>query len=524
MVSAEATKGDQVFDVLVIGGGVNGAGVALDAAARGLSVCLVEMNDLASATSSASSKLIHGGLRYLEHYEFRLVREALKEREVLLKNAPHIIWPLRFQLPHAPHLRPFWMIRAGLFLYDHLAPRVTLKGTASIAYDGQGVLSPQFKKGFEYSDGWVDDARLVVLTAMAAAQRGAQIMTRTRCAGLRREDGLWRAQLQSTLSDKALDETPEAVLTEITAKSVINAAGPWANETLGVAGVNSQKSVRLVKGSHLVMPRIETGEHAYILQNEDGRIVFVIPYEDHYSLVGTTDVDHEGDPGAVAISDGEIDYLLEVLNDNFKGEFSREQIIHTYSGVRPLLSDDSDDPQAVTRDYSVEVLDQEGAAPIVSIFGGKITTYRTLAASVVDKLQSYFPDLGDSCTRDIVLPGGAFEDGAALRARLSETAPWLEASVIARYQRSYGVLAFEFLKGRQSLGDMGEHFGGGLYGAEVDYLIAHEWARSLDDILWRRSKRGLVLGDDDKDRLNQYVVKRIDGWANGHSSAKKTVA
>ncbi len=515
----------ETFDVLVIGGGVNGAGVAVDAASRGLSVCLVEMHDLASATSSASSKLIHGGLRYLEHYEFRLVREALKEREVLLKNAPHIMWPLRFQLPHAPHLRPYWMIRAGLFLYDHLAPRVTLKGTKSVYYDGEGALNPRFKKGFEYSDGWVDDARLVVLTAKAAAERGAKIMTRTRCIGMRREDGVWCAQLQPVpfANDEGVSSAPGF---EMAARSVVNAAGPWVNEALGIAGVNAQKSMRLVKGSHLVMPRIEAGEHAYILQNEDGRIVFVIPYEDQFSLVGTTDVDYEGDPGAVSISADEVDYLLGVLRENFKGDFTKDQIVHTYSGVRPLLSDESDDPQAVTRDYAVDVFDDAGAAPIVSIFGGKITTYRTLAANVVDKLMNYFENLGESKTQNLVLPGGQFQDPGELRLRLKQTAPWLEDSIVDRYARSYGLSALCFLEGKGSIQEMGEDFGGGLFAAEVAYLIDEEWARTSDDVLWRRSKRGLAIDKDSVDRLRRYIVHYLDGdkskgWANGHSLLKK---
>ncbi len=386
------------YDVIVIGGGINGVAVASDAAGRGLNVALVEMNDLASATSSASSKLIHGGLRYLEHYEFRLVSEALAEREVLLKNAPHLVAPLRFQLPHRPHLRPAWMIRAGLFLYDHLGKRVSLLGSKGVKFAGdESPLLPEMKIGFEYSDCAVDDARLVVANAMLAREKGASIFTQTKCTGARR------------LADGWLVETSNALTGEtqsLRAKALVNAAGPWVDRFFDdQLALPSPRSIRLVKGSHIVVPRMYQGDHAYILQNEDKRIVFVIPYMDKYSVVGTTDVDYQGDPSKVAIDDNEKDYLCEIVNQHFKTKISQQDIVSDWSGVRPLCEDESDDPQAVTRDYTIELDDELDDAPLLSIFGGKLTTYRKLGQAAVDKLAPFFPHMGSSWTKEAILPG-----------------------------------------------------------------------------------------------------------------------
>lgn len=489
-----------LVDLLVVGGGVNGAGIAADAAGRGLSVVLCEMNDLASATSSNSSKLIHGGLRYLEYYEFRLVKEALAERETLLKNAPHIIWPLRFRLPHRPHLRPAWMIRAGLFLYDHLAKRVTLPASKGLRFNRAGPLMEDITKGFEYSDGWVDDARLVVLNAQQARQHGAEILTRQRCIKAQRRDGLWQVTLQCTNS---------GVQTEIHAKAVANAAGPWVSSLFGEAlGTVAPKQVRLVKGSHIVVPKIHDEPEAYILQNEDGRIVFVIPYEQEFSLVGTTDVEYQGDPSQVAIDQQEIDYLLEVCNQHFKRQVSAEEVVHSYSGVRPLMDDEAADAKAVTRDYSFELQAENGQAPLLSVFGGKITTYRKLSQAAVDQLCKFFPAAGPAWTSAAPLPGGDFANPERLFDQLINRYPWLEEAQLKRYIRSYGTLCEQFLQHCTLLDDLGEHFGSGLYSAEVNYLLDHEWAQDIEDILWRRSKLGLRLNAEQRELLANYIARR----------------
>lgn len=491
-----------VYDLLIIGGGINGAGIAADAAGRGLSVALCEMNDLGSATSSNSSKLIHGGLRYLEYYEFRLVREALAEREVLLKNAPHIIWPLRFRLPHRPHLRPAWMIRAGLFLYDNLAKRATLPASKSLIFGAESVLKSSMPRGFEYSDGWVDDARLVVLNALAARAKGAMIKTRTRCISARRTDQFWSVTLLDTLTGH----------TEVLkSRSIVNAAGPWVSSLFeDVMNSKPPKNIRLVKGSHIIVPRIHNEPEAYILQNEDGRIVFVIPYEKSFSLIGTTDQEYVGDPARVAIDQGEIDYLIEVTNQHFRRQINAADIVRTYSGVRPLLDDNAGSAQAVTRDYTFEVDAPGNQAPLISIFGGKITTYRKLSEAAVDKLCEHFPDSGPKWTADARLPGGDFETQPALQNELTRRYPWLPNQVITRYVRTYGTLAYRLLKDIDCLSKMGTDFGAGLYEAEVLYLIDHEWALTVEDILWRRTKRGLYTTETDVDRLTIYVNNHLN--------------
>lgn len=486
-----------IYDIFIVGGGINGVGIAADAAGRGLSVMLCEMNDLASATSSNSSKLIHGGLRYLEYYEFRLVREALAEREVLLKKAPHIISPLRFRLPHRPHLRPAIMIRAGLFLYDHLAKRVTLPASKSIKFASNSPLKIEMKKGFEYSDGWVDDARLVVLNALAAQEKGACIKTRTRCIDAKRTEQFWTITLQDTLTG-----SQEVVR----AKSIVNAAGPWVSSLFDDAlGCKAPKQVRLVKGSHIVVPKIHNEEQAYILQNEDGRIVFVIPYEDKFSLIGTTDQEYVGDPAKVAIDQDEIDYLIAITNQHFFKQVSAGDVVSSYSGVRPLLDDESDSAQAVTRDYTFEVDAPALKAPLISIFGGKITTYRKLSEAAVDQLCEYFPDAGAAWTAETPLPGGDFPDRQSLQSVLKAQYPWLPDPMIARYVRCYGTLAHKILHDKNALSDLGKEFSPGFYEAEVCYLIEHEWAMTLEDIVWRRSKQGLIMSQQALAELELYI-------------------
>jgi glycerol-3-phosphate dehydrogenase len=489
---------NDIHDLLVIGGGINGVGIAADAAGRGLNVLLCEMNDLASSTSSNSSKLIHGGLRYLEYYEFRLVREALAEREVLLKNAPHIIRPLRFRLPHRRHLRPSWMIRVGLFMYDNLAKRATLKGSHGIKFDKNSPVVDKMTKGFEYSDAWVDDARLVVLNAIAARNKGAHILTHTRCSNAKRVGDIWEV----TLHDNQTGQQ-----TIVKTKALVNAAGPWVTSFFDEAlKTRSPKKIRLIKGSHIIVPRIHTESQAYILQNEDTRIVFVIPYEDDFSLIGTTDVEHKGDPATACISKEETDYLISVVNDHFKHKISTKDIVATYAGVRPLLDDESDSAAAVTRDYTFEVDAPKGQAPLLSVFGGKITTYRKLAEAAVNGIISHFPDADKSWTVDAALPGGDFDNQHNLQTSLQRQYSWLPRPIINRFVRSYGTLSYKICAGANSLEDMGQHFGAGLYQREVEYLIEHEWAVYLEDIIWRRSKLSLRLTEKEKSVLEDFLV------------------
>ena len=490
---------NEVFDVAVIGGGINGTGIAADASGRGLKVILCEQNDLASATSSNSSKLIHGGLRYLEHYEFSLVRKALTEREVLIKNAPHIIKPLTFRLPHQRHLRPSWLIRAGLFLYDNLAKRTTLAASRSIRFNEDSPLINTIKKGFEYSDGWVDDARLVTLNAVAANEKGATIKTQTKCVKAVRNDGLWIITLQDTLTGDT---------NTIHARSVVNAAGPWvANLFSEVLTLKSPQNIRLVKGSHIVVPRIHDQPEAYMLQNADQRIVFVIPFEEDFSLIGTTDVEHTGDPSTVEISEDEIEYLLNITNDYFKKKISREDIVTTYSGVRPLLDDESVNAQAVTRDYTLELEDVDGQAPILSIFGGKITTYRKLAEAAVDKLNPYFHKAGGQWTADAHLPGGNFSNIQTFTKSVESKYPWLPEQLRTRLIRSYGTRIFDLLINANNVESLGQNFGSDLYEEEINYLIEKEWAIQIDDVIWRRTKRGLYLTTVEISQIKAFLSK-----------------
>jgi glycerol-3-phosphate dehydrogenase len=484
-----------VYDLAVIGGGVNGAGIARDAAGRGLRVLLVEQDDLAGATSSASTKLIHGGLRYLEFYEFRLVREALAEREVLLRAAPHIVWPLRFVLPHHAGLRPWWMIRLGLFLYDHLGQGKILPGTRSVDLRTDKVGAPlraEYTRGFEYSDCWVDDARLVVLLARDAANHGAEIRTRTRCTRARVVDSVWHV----TLSDG----------TECVARAVVNAAGPWVSQVLSeVLGHNAPTRVRLVKGSHIVVRRLFDHDGCYIFQNRDGRICFAIPYERDFTLVGTTDEDYVGDPSQVAASVAEEDYLREAVGAYLRRPIAAADIVWRYAGVRPLRDDGASKAQETTRDY---VLELEGTPPLLSVFGGKITTHRRLAEAAMAKLAPYFPGMGRAWTETAALPGGDFpwDGGSEVAAGLRRRYGFLTDATAHRLVRAYGTLAGEMLGDARAIGDLGCCFGADLTEREVGWLREREWARTAEDILWRRSKLGLRLSGAEAAALARWLA------------------
>jgi glycerol-3-phosphate dehydrogenase len=491
-------------DLLVVGGGINGAGIARDAAGRGLKVLLCEKGDLAGATSSASSKLIHGGLRYLEYGEFRLVREALQEREVLLAAAPHIIWPLRFVLPHEKGLRPRALIRLGLFLYDHLGGRRRLPGTETLrlrAHSYGAPLQERVTDGFAYSDCWVQDARLVVLNARDAALRGATILTRTALRSARREGGLWRA----TLAGEG------GAVREVASRALVNAAGPWVTDLLASAAIRSRAAVRLVKGSHIVVPRLYDGEQAYILQNDDRRIVFVIPYEEAFTLIGTTDVPFTGDPVDVAIDEEETRYLCRAVSRWFARPVAPADVVWSYAGVRPLYDDRASSASAVTRDYVFD-LDGTDGAPALSIFGGKITTYRRLAEHALEKLAPFFPAAGAPWTAGAKLPGGDLpgDDPEAFAAELRREHPFLDEPWARRLARSYGTDARRVLGGARTREALGREFGAGLTEREVDWLVGEEWARTAEDILWRRSKLGLRLKPEEAralaDRLGAEIA------------------
>ncbi|MBX3577150.1 MAG: glycerol-3-phosphate dehydrogenase [Rhizobiaceae bacterium] len=502
-----------IHDIFVIGGGINGCGVARDAVGRGFSVFLAEMNDLASGTSSGSTKLIHGGLRYLEHYEFRLVREALMEREVLWKNAPHIIWPMRFVLPYAKGIRPAWLIRLGLFLYDHIGGRKLLPATRTLDMraDAAGKpLKPLFAKAFEYSDCWVNDARLVVLNARDAADRGAVIRTRARVLSARREGGLWSIGVEDRRSGN---------VEKVRARLLVNAAGPWVDEVLAsAAGQNDVHNVRLVQGSHIVVARKFEGERAYFFQNKDGRIIFAIPYEDDFTLIGTTDQDYAGDPGAVTISDAEIGYLCDAASEYFAAPVRREDIVWTYSAVRPLYDDGASKAQEATRDYVLKGEGGEGDAPVINVFGGKITTYRRLAESMLEKIESYLGRRRGPWTASATLPGGDFAATGfvELVASLRSDYPFLAQAHARRLARLYGTRARRILGPAKVAADLGKYFGADLYEAEIRYLIREEWAQTSQDVLWRRTKRGL--------RLNAAEVAALDEYMRGATDEAKSAA
>lgn len=499
------------YDIFVIGGGINGCGIARDAVGRGYSVCLVEMNDLASGTSSWSSKLIHGGLRYLEHYEFRLVREALGEREVLLKSAPHIIWPLRFVLPHHKGLRPAWLLRLGLFLYDNIGKRVLLPGTSTVnlkTADVGAPLKPMFSKGFEYSDCWVNDARLVVLNAADASERGAVIETRTQCVAARRENGHWVIETKN-LNDGTTQTR--------TAKLIVNAAGPWVDKVLGQAlGSNNAKNVRLVQGSHIVVPKLHNHDRAYIFQNADNRIIFALPYEQDYTLIGTTDQDYEGDPKDVKISAQEVTYLCDAASEYFKEPILPEHIVWSYSGVRPLFDDGATAAQEATRDYVLREDGEGNDARVINIFGGKITTYRKLAESMLEKIETALGKRKPSWTANSTLTGGDFkvEEFDSIVADVQEKYAFLEPTLAWRLVRSYGTKVWQLLGDAKTVEDMGPQFGGSLTGREVEYLMQNEWAQTAQDVVWRRSKLGIRMSEDQIANLDKWMRNSSDELAS----------
>jgi glycerol-3-phosphate dehydrogenase len=479
------------YDLLVVGGGINGAGIARDAAGRGLSVLLAEKGDLGAATSSASSKLIHGGLRYLEQYEFRLVAESLAEREILLGVAAHLTSPLRFVMPHVPELRPRWMIRLGLFLYDHLARRSLLPGSRRVRLDAPPYadgLRPQLQYGFLYSDCAVDDARLVVANALDSSARGARLLVRTELLSAQREEGTWRARLSNG--------------EEVYARAIVNASGPWVKRVLNERlGQPSADEVRLVQGSHIVVPRRYQGEHAFILQNDDRRVVFMIPFEERFTLIGTTDVPVHGDPANVRASDGEVAYLCRAASRYLARALEPSEVIWRYAGVRPLYDDGARDPSAITRDYTLRLDDAEGAAPVLSVFGGKLTTYRRLAEHALDKLRPYFPHLKGEWTGRTPLPGSDFASREEARREVFSRYRALPVPVVEGAFRRHGALASEVLGD----GITGEHYGAGLTERELRYFVEREYAGSADDVLWRRSKAGLHLDARQRARVAEAI-------------------
>ena len=490
------------IDLLIVGGGINGIGVARDAAGRGLSVMVAEKDDLASHTSSWSSKLIHGGLRYLEQYEFRLVAESLAEREVLLGIAWHLVSPMRFVMPHVPELRPRWMIRAGLFLYDHLGRRTKLPASHGISLAEppySSGLKASLRNGFIYSDCRVDDARLVIANALDAKRLGAIILTRTACTSAVRKEGVWVAQLRGSEGTR-----------EVSARAIVNAAGPWVKEVLNDhLHQPSRDNVRLVKGSHIVVPRLYEGEHAFILQNDDKRVVFMIPYEGRYTLVGTTDVTVDGDPGHPQASDEEVAYLCRAVNRYLQKPLTPEDVVWRYSGIRPLYDDGTNNPSAVTRDYTLRVDDARGAAAVLSVFGGKITTYRCLAEHVLDKLSPYFPGMKPAWTAGRALPGSELgTTPEAAYASLGAHYVDVPAEALRGIFRRHGMRAGQVLGDAKSEADLGEHFGAGLYAREVAYLVEHEWAKTAEDVLWRRTKAGLHLSTAQQDRVAAWLAAR----------------
>lgn len=500
------------YDLAIIGGGINGCGIARDAAGRGFSVFLCEVNDLASATSSWSTKLIHGGLRYLEYYEFRLVREALIEREVLWRMAPHIIKPMRFVLPHQRELRPAWLLRLGLFLYDHLGGRRLLRPTRTLNLTTDAAGSPlaagRFRRGFEYSDCFVDDARLVMLNARDAADRGATIRTRTRAITAERRDGAWQLLTQDSSGARS----------SIRARAIVNAAGPWVEQVLAYsAGIKTKARVRLVQGSHIVVRKLYAHDRAYMFQNPDGRIIFVIPYENDFTLIGTTDRDYDDDPASVRITQDEISYLCESVSIYLAKPVMPSDVVWTYAGVRPLYDDGASEAKAATRDYVFE-LDVANRLPLLSIFGGKITTYRRLAEEALARLAPFLPDRKfrpEGWTGTAPLPGGDFAtDGLdKLTQELQRNWPFLSSDHARRLAHSYGTRAPRILGKATSLADLGHHFGATLTEAEVRYAMAEEWVETTEDMLWRRSKLGLHLGKPDIDKLEIWMRHHRAGIA-----------
>jgi glycerol-3-phosphate dehydrogenase len=504
---------ERIFDLAIVGGGVNGCGIARDAAGRGNSVFLCEMNDLASGTSSWSTKLVHGGLRYLEYYEFRLVREALIEREILWAIAPHIIRPLRFVLPHHDGLRPAWLLRLGLFLYDHIGGRRSLPATRSVDLTrdetGRPLVAGRYTKGFEYSDCFVDDARLVVLTARDAADRGAEIRTRTRAVETKQQNGIWHVTMENVLTHAR---------STIRARVLVNAGGPWVEQVLALgSGINARAKVRLVQGSHIVVRKLYEHDRAYMFQNSDGRIIFVIPYQDDFTLIGTTDRDYHGDPGKVKATDEEIRYLCASVDEYLAKPVKPEDVVWAYAGVRPLYDDGSSEAKAATREYVFE-LDTPGDAPLLSIYGGKITTHRRLAEEALEKLAPYLKGAAASegWTGKTPLPGGDIKvsEVTKLSAELARRYPFLDPPHANRLAHAYGTRAFAWLGNAKSADDLGRWFGATLTEAEIKYLMSFEWACTTEDVVWRRSKLGL--------RLTASEIAALDGWISASHSAAFT--
>ena len=499
----------QLWDLLVVGGGINGAGIARDAAGRGLKVLLVERDDLAAHTSSASTKLIHGGLRYLEYYEFRLVREALQERERLLRIAPHISWPLRFVLPQPAGGRPGWMIRIGLFIYDHLGGKQSLPRSQAVKladpFWGEG-LQPGLKRGFAYSDAWVDDARLVVLNAMDAAARGATVLTGTALVGAQVEGQTWAAELAP---NAAAPRPGIAAPCTVRARAIVNAAGPWVGDLIEeLPGVQRNGGIALVKGSHIIVPRLYPGEHAFLLQQADGRIVFTIPYQHRYTLIGTTEVTVGNDERSrPQISQAEIDYLRAAVRPFFAREVATADVVSTYSGVRPLYDDGAKDAKAITRDYVLQLGRKDGPQ-VLSVLGGKLTTYRRLAEHALKKLAPFLPRSGPAWTGTAPLPGGDLPAGgfAPFLAEVRGRWPFLPANVAERMAHGYGTRLAEVIGAAGSWQELGEDFGSGLTEAELRYLVDHEWATTAEDVLWRRTKLGLGAAPELAERVTRWLA------------------
>lgn len=495
----------QQTDILIIGGGINGTGIANDAAGRGLSVILCEQDDLASATSSWSSKLIHGGLRYLEQYEFKLVRESLHEREIMLNRAPHIIKPMRFVMPHNPKIRSAWLIRIGLWLYDHLSKRQSLpsSSTVNLNHDLAGdCLKPEFHQGFCYSDCSVDDARLVVLNAVAAKNNGAKILTRTQFQHANVKDGAWQAKLYDVNRKQEI---------QVDAKVIINAAGPWVDDVLNnKMQLNTPKMITHVKGSHFVVPKIHSDDYAYLLQNQDGRVIFVLPFLQDYSLIGTTDVPENENFDQLSISQQEIAYLCDAVNGYFNKQITANDIIWSFAGVRSLVKEDKDNPTQISRDYELK-LDNSHSAPLLSVLGGKITTHRTLAEHTLAKISPYFPKMSENWTATQKLPGGDIPNNniTTFTQQLRQQHNTLPSALLERYAKSYGTLCASILEGVSDVSDLGECVGDQLFEREINYLIEHEWAQTTDDILWRRTKLGLTITEQEINKLQKIIDKTL---------------
>ena len=489
-----------LVDLFIIGGGINGAGIARDAAGRGLSVVLCEKDDLAQGTSSRSGKLVHGGLRYLEYYEFRLVREALIEREVLLNSASHIIWPMRFIIPHSSNNRPAWLVRLGLFLYDNLGGRKKLPGTRSLnlLQDPEGAsIKNDYRKGFEYSDCWVDDSRLVILNAVDARLHGAEILTRTACTSAHREADVWKIEMTDTQSGEKRN---------ITSRVVVNAGGPWVNDIVGrVTGTNSSRSVRLVKGSHIIVEKFWEGPQAYLVQNYDKRVIFINPYEGDKALIGTTDIAYDGPPESVEADDSEVSYLIAAVNKYFKQQLSESDVLQKFSGVRPLYDDGNGNPSAVTRDYVLD-LEEGSGAPLLNIFGGKITTFRKLAEHAIEKLNPFFPDMGNAWTAEGTLPGGDIPnaDFEEFLNAIYAKYPWIPKRLGRHYARLYGTLSHKIVGAAKCIDDLGQQFGPDLFEAEIHFLCKDEWAHTAEDILYRRTKHNLHMTEVEQANFTEW--------------------